>query len=149
MFEEGYQNECIAEPYEEGYSRPEESCRQRTARMRGPKGENGTPGADGSTWHSGTEVSGTGDVTAAVSGAKPGDFYLNTQTGAVYGCISEDAEQTQLWRYKIGIGNGTAEGVSIADAGGYFTGGTAEAALQELGAALDGVDALIGTGVIE
>lgn len=51
---------------------------------------------------------------------------VNGQTGAVTGLQTE----------------------SITDAGGYFTTDTVEAALQEIGAEIAGVNTLIGTGVI-
>lgn len=37
---------------------------------------------------------------------------------------------------------------TITDAGGYFTAGTIEGALQEIGAELSGINTLLGNGVI-
>jgi len=48
-------------------------------------GEKGENGADGTIWHSGTAITGTGEeIMMPVSGAKAGDFYLNTDTGELY-----------------------------------------------------------------
>lgn len=41
----------------------------------------------------------------------------------------------------------SAASVAIADAGGYFTGSTVEAALQEIGSEIAGINTLLGTGV--
>ena len=121
---------------------------------KGDTGARGASGRDGRTWHSGTDLTGTGDVAFTLDvEVQEGDHYLNTETGAIYQCIDAglpgDAEAPQLWRFTMCLGNGTAQGIAISDVGGYFTGDHVESALQELGAALEGVDELIGTGVIE
>ena len=120
---------------------------------KGDTGARGPSGRDGRTWHSGTDISGTGDVAFTLDvTVQEGDLYLNTATGSIYQCIDAgipgDAEAPQLWRFTLCIGNGTAQNISVVDTGGYFSGEDVEAVLQELGAALDGVDTLIGTGVI-
>lgn len=62
-------------------------------------GGSGTSGgADGSVWHYGTAIEGTGsNIFMPVSGAKKGDFYLNTNTSVVYVAI----EGAEMWKYVI------------------------------------------------
>ena len=50
---------------------------------KGDNGTNGAQGARGATWFSGTAVTDS-SLSASVSGAAEGDFYLNTTTGKVY-----------------------------------------------------------------
>lgn len=59
---------------------------------------NGEKGADGegSVWHNGTEITGTGtNIFCPVAKAGLGDYYLNTETGNAYHC----AESNTFWNY--------------------------------------------------
>lgn len=64
---------------------------------KGDPGADGAAGADGTKWHYGTAVSGTGSsiMMPTGTGAKTGDFYLNTNTGNVY--VSTNGET--FWKY--------------------------------------------------
>jgi len=93
-------------------------------------------GDDGTTydWLSGT-------TAPASATGKDGDWYVNTASGYVYTKVSGS------WVQKLNIigpqgpaGPGEADDISITDTGGYFTSNNVEGALQEIGAALDGVE---------
>lgn len=89
------------------------------------KGESGTStsGDGGTKWHYGTVITGTGSsiMQPSGTGAKTGDFYLNTNTGNVY--VSTNGET--WWKYLMCI-KGTSSDVytkSEIDAimGSYIT----------------------------
>lgn len=62
----------------------------------GVTGPPGDDGADGSLIFTGTAVTGTGtNISAAVTGSKATDFYLNTSTGNYYQATAPDT-----WDYK-------------------------------------------------
>lgn len=64
-----------------------------------PAGAAGTDGTDGSTWFSGTAVTGTGTgISATVAGSAAGDYYLNTTTAAIY-----VATAANVWSYLFAI----------------------------------------------
>lgn len=57
-------------------------------------------GIDGSVWHYGTLITGEGDnIFMPVAGAKAGDYYLNTDTGAVYATVAGAAKSVEWWKY--------------------------------------------------
>lgn len=64
------------------------------------QGPNGNDGKDGIAWHYGTELnSKTATISTTITaGNKVGDFYLNTDKGYVYTCIS-----TTTWKYLMCI----------------------------------------------
>lgn len=63
-----------------------------------------TAGADtrgtSSSWYNGTALQGTGNARGAAGTA--GDYYLNTDTGNIYRCISGGSSTAALWQY---VGN--------------------------------------------
>ena len=61
----------------------------------GQNGAAGIVGPAGAKWFSGTEVTGTESLnSASVAGARVGDMYFNSETGAVYQCVEMDK-----WEY--------------------------------------------------
>lgn len=107
-------------------------------------GATGADGADGATYYChaafATAADGTGFITDATDWTAAHKFiaFLTTTKTAAQISASDFAG---LW-IKFIIDD--AANINIADAGGYFTGTTVEAALQELGASLDGLDAALG-----
>jgi hypothetical protein len=103
----------------------------------GAPGTNGTDGADGSVWRSSSGV-------PSNSLGVDGDYYLNTANGDVYAKAAGAYSVVANITGPAGAdgadgadgapGATIASGVSIADAGGYYTGTDVEAALQEIGA---------------
>lgn len=61
----------------------------------------GSDGKDGSVWHYGTSVTGSGDVMFPIANAKSGDFYFNTSTGEVYASLAGASRGVELWRYLV------------------------------------------------
>lgn len=68
----------------------------------------GDTGADGTKWHSGTAVTADNTPILMVSGAKIGDYYLNTNTYNYY-----LADSTGIW-VKQGCFKGTAEDIGVS-----------------------------------
>lgn len=57
-------------------------------------------GEDGTVWHYGTEISGTGEsIIHPLITAKGGDYYLNTNTDYVYIAIDSDSRAASQWKY--------------------------------------------------
>lgn len=76
------------------------------------RGEVGTPGTDGTSWHHGTTLSGTGTVEGSVSDGIPlhaGDMYFNTSTFMVYVCSTATTDTFGTWNYLCTI---TSSGVT-------------------------------------
>ena len=110
-----YYNKTQVESYVQGYAQPigdylksdqlapavEDALAQ--AKASGQfDGADGKDGADGSRWFSGTQVSIDGGFPVSlVTGAKTGDYYLNTTTGNVY------KAGATVWEYE-----GNIKGVS-------------------------------------
>ena len=73
----------------------------------GPQGEPGTPGIDGkdgkngTTWTAGTAIGGLNSSPTVFPGsgivASVGDRYINTDTGALYLCVSEGMSSKAQW----------------------------------------------------
>jgi hypothetical protein len=58
--------------------------------IKGSDGTAGSQGVAGATWHTGTDVTGTGESNeGTVANAKDGDLYFNTGTYDVYACTGE------------------------------------------------------------
>lgn len=107
-------------------------------------GATGAPGNDGTTYYChaafATAADGTGFITDATNWTSAHKYIalLTTTKTAAQLAASDFAG---LWfRFLMD----DASMVNISDTGGYFTGSTVEAALQELGASLDGIDELLG-----
>ena len=71
----------------------------------------GYTGASGSTWYSGTGITGTASTPAVFSGsgvasASPNDFYLNSGTTNVYMCITGGAPSVATWVYVMTLNAG-------------------------------------------
>lgn len=57
-------------------------------------------GADGTVWHYGTAISGTGEsIIYPLNTAKGGDYYLNTNTGYVYIAVDPDLRAASQWKH--------------------------------------------------
>lgn len=108
------------------------------------RGSQGLPGADGTTYYChaafATASDGTGFITDGTNWTTAHKYLaLLTTTKTAAQLVATDF--AGLWmRFVVD----DASGVNISDAGGYFTGTTVEAALQELGATLSGLDTLLG-----
>ena len=104
-------------------------------------GATGAPGADGRTWYChaafATNASGAGFITDATSWTANHKYiaFLTTESASVTA-----ADFAGLW-VKFIIDS--AANIAIADAGNHFTGNTVEAALQEVGATLAGMEQLL------
>ena len=71
----------------------------------------GYTGASGSTWYSGTGITGTASTPTVFSGsgvasASPNDFYLNSGTTNVYRCITGGAPSVATWVYVMALNAG-------------------------------------------
>lgn len=76
----------------------------------------GSDGKDGSVWHYGTSVTGSGDVMFPIANAKSGDFYFNTSTGEVYASLAGASRGVELWRYLVTLKGAKGEtGAAGAD----------------------------------
>lgn len=105
------------------------------------KGATGTPGADGKTWYChaafATAADGTGFITDATNWTANHKYiaFLTTEKKTVTA-----TDFAGLW-VKFIIDSAT--NIAVTDAGNYFTGTTVEAALQELGSTLAGLEQLL------
>lgn len=75
-------------------------------------GKSGTNGNRGTTWYSGTSITGTSTTPAIFSGsgvssAIVGDHYLNTSTQNVYVCTTAGAASVAKWKYEQNIKGAT------------------------------------------
>ena len=71
----------------------------------------GYTGASGSTWYSGTGITGTASTPtvfpgSGVASASPNDFYLNSGTTNVYMCITGGAPSVATWVYVMALNAG-------------------------------------------
>ena len=104
-------------------------------------GATGAPGADGRTWYChaafATNASGAGFITDATDWTAAHKYiaFLTTESAAVTA-----TDFAGLWVKFI---LDSAADIAIADAGNHFTGNTVEAALQEVGATLAGLEQLL------
>jgi len=104
-------------------------------------GATGAPGADGRTWYChaafATNASGAGFITDATDWTAAHKYiaFLTTESAAVTA-----TDFAGLWVKFI---LDSAADIAIADAGNHFTGNTVEAALQEVGETLAGLEQLL------
>ena len=114
-----YLNTDTSELYRAG-----ETYWEHQATLRGAPGKNGDPGKDGSAWYSGDIINTDGMLLSIVVGAKEGDFYFNTSTGAVYKGVGT------VWKYQCTLQGGSGKSAyQYAKEGGY-TGSEAEFATK-------------------
>ena len=71
----------------------------------------GYTGSAGSTWYSGTGITGTASTPTVFTGsgvasASPNDFYLNSGTTNVYRCITGGAPSVATWVYVMALNAG-------------------------------------------
>jgi hypothetical protein len=65
----------------------------------------------GTVWHYGTIVTGEGnEILIPVAGAKSGDFYLNTDTGALYVATTSGDK----WNHIMTLGGGGSDAAMTA-----------------------------------
>ena len=104
-------------------------------------GATGDPGEDGVTYYChvafATAADGTGYTTDATEWTPAHKFiaFLTTDSASVTA-----SDFAGLW---IKFIIDSASNISIADSGNYFSGNTVEAALQEVGATLSGLESLL------
>ncbi len=105
------------------------------------KGATGSPGEDGATWYChaafATATDGSGFITDAT------DWTANHKYIAFLTAEEETVTATDFAGLWVKFITDSAANIAIADAGNYFSGSTVEAALQEVGANLAGLEQLL------